>query len=118
MRPSDQIQPQDEALDRLARLAARVLDAPVAVLARGEGAELRIAAAHGLDPSAQEALQTVMRAAGCGADPEAEARRAGVTAWTAVPVGGGEGPAGVLLVADRRPRDWTAVELQHLADLG
>ncbi len=118
LRPSDQIQLQDDALDRLARLAARLLDAPVAVVARGEGAELRIVAAHGLEPAEQDALEVVMRAAGGSADPAAEARRAGVTAWTAVPVGAAEGSAGVLLVADRRPRDWTDAELQHLADLG
>jgi two-component system, cell cycle sensor histidine kinase and response regulator CckA len=120
-RPSDQILPQDEPLDRLVRVAARLLEAPLAALARREGADLHIAAAHGGDPAVPAGLEEMIRALGAGADPAAAARRAGIAAWTAVPVGSGDGAdgsAGLLLVADRRPREWTEAGLQHLADLG
>ncbi|MGH7629393.1 MAG: response regulator, partial [Gemmatimonadales bacterium] len=55
------------------------------------------------------------------ADAGSAARAAGVAAWASVPVAaaeGADGRAGLLLVADREPRDWHAAAVEHLADLG
>ncbi len=121
MQPSDPIQRQDEPLHRLAGLAARLLDAPVAVLAARDPSGLRIVATHGVDAPGQARLATLVGALSTGSDATTLAQAAGIAAWTSVPVptgDGAEGSAGLLLVADRRPRTWTAVELEHLADLG
>jgi signal transduction histidine kinase/ActR/RegA family two-component response regulator len=110
----------DEPLVRIARAAARVLDAPLAVIAAREGGELRIAGAHGSGTAGLAGLQRLVTAVGTGADPEEAARAAGIAAWTSVPVGGAETPdatAGLLLVADRRARGWAEAGLQHLGDL-
>jgi two-component system cell cycle sensor histidine kinase/response regulator CckA len=111
---------QDEPLVRIARAAARVLDAPLAVIAAREGGELRIAGAHGGGTDGLAGLQRLVAAVATGADPEEAARSAGIAAWTSVPVGGAEtsdATAGLLLVADRRARGWAEAGLQHLGDL-
>ncbi len=120
-RPSDQIPLQDEPLDRLARLAARLLETPIAAIATREAGSLRIVAAHGLDAAAETSVERLLGTLDSGGDPTAGATAAGIVAWTSVPMpgaDGAEGAAGLLLVADRRPRAWTAAEIEHLADLG
>jgi two-component system cell cycle sensor histidine kinase/response regulator CckA len=108
-------EPPDEPLDRLARLTARLLAAPIAVLARREGGELRIVAEHGAG-DARPALVALVGAV--GGDREA-ATHAGLGAWTAVPVAASQDAdaAGLLLVADRHPRTWSEAERRHLEDL-
>jgi two-component system cell cycle sensor histidine kinase/response regulator CckA len=119
MRPADYFDASDEPLERLVRLAARMLDVPVAALARREGADLCLAAAHGVDGGERAALEAVIRVAAAEGNPAAAAERAGLAAWTAVPVGAGAGgSAGLLLVADRKPRVWAEAEVQQLADIG
>jgi signal transduction histidine kinase len=118
-RPS-QPERQDEPLVRIARAAARLLDAPLAFVAAREGGELRVMAAHGAGAELSGEFQRLVKAAGAGADATAIARAAGVAAWTSVPVGGDEAPesvTGLLLVADRRARGWGEAGLQHLSDL-
>jgi signal transduction histidine kinase/CheY-like chemotaxis protein len=98
-----------------------LLDAPIAALARRDRGGLRIVADHGVDASGRAAIEAVANALGAEADPGAAARSAGLAAWSSVPVteaGETGGVAGLLLVADRRPRPWTDAELRHLADLG
>jgi signal transduction histidine kinase len=109
---------KDEPLVRIARAAARLLDAPLAFVAAREGGELRVVAAHGTGAQATE-FQRLVAAVGIGADATAVARAAGIGAWTSAPVGGEtpESVTGLLLVADRRARGWAEAGLQHLGDL-
>ena len=57
---------QDEPLVRIARAAARLLDAPLAVIAAREGGELRIAGAHGGSSDGLAGLQRLVTAIGRG----------------------------------------------------
>ncbi|MGH7628795.1 MAG: hypothetical protein ACREOF_05295, partial [Gemmatimonadales bacterium] len=60
--PSDPTNRPDETLDRIARLAARLLDAPIAALAARDPGGLRIVAAHGVGAPALAALARLLGA--------------------------------------------------------
>ncbi len=121
-RPSDPTNRQDETLDRIVRLAARLLDAPIAALAARDAGGLRIVAAHGVGAPAQATLVRLLGAVDAGTDAGSAARAAEVAAWASVPVAATDGAdattAGLLLVADRQPRDWHPAAVEHLAHLG
>ncbi len=115
-----QIDRQDEPLERLARLAARMLDAPIAALARRDGGELRLVASYAGNGPAPGGIERLVTAVGAGLDPLPAAEAAGIAAWTSVSLSSAEdvqASGGLLLVADRRPRAWTELERSHLADL-
>ena len=131
MRPSDHADRPGEPLDRLAGLAARLLDAPVAALAECEADGIRVVAAHGVGGSARSRLLPLLRSLASGASPDVVsdaaatdaairvvADRGGIAAWASLPLPVADGrSAGLLVVADRRPRVWSAAALRHLGDL-
>ncbi|HET8623385.1 MAG TPA: response regulator [Gemmatimonadales bacterium] len=117
-RPSDP-QPAEEPLNRLARFAARLLDAPFVVLGERERGSVRVVAGHGVEPHMRRGLEAMLAVLGTGDDPAPAARAAGVAAWISAPVGdGGDGVSGWVLVADRRMRRWTDIERDHLSEIG
>ncbi|HEU5170017.1 MAG TPA: response regulator [Gemmatimonadales bacterium] len=134
MRAPDQTAPasSDEPLDRLARLVARVLEAPVAAIALREGAGFRLAAAHGAGPvrggraplaglldatEADTGPRAVHDAAAAGGAERTAATAAGVRAWASVPIEWSDGKGAALCIAAPQPRGWTPAELERLAEL-
>jgi signal transduction histidine kinase/ActR/RegA family two-component response regulator len=118
MRPPDPPS-GDEPLDRFARFAARLLDAPLAALGVGEGDSMRLLASCGIEPGSRGRLEALLRALNAGDDPVRAAQMAGIAAWVSAPIAdASDGSAGCLVVADRRMRRWTDVERGHLVELG
>jgi PAS domain S-box-containing protein len=129
--------PPEEAFDRLTRLAAAVLDAPVALLSLVDSGRDFVKSQVGLpEPFATTRVidlaptfcQTVVArrsALAIGqtdADPEFACYPAvsglGVRAYAGVPLVTDDGHAlGSLCVLDFRPRDWTERDVRVLADI-
>ena len=124
------------AFPMLARLAARVCGAPVALLCAGEGAEPWFEAAHGLDPGACARGDLAAFVAHAMRSPDrltvvpdvlADARLRGnplvagslrVRFFAGKPLRGPDGrPAGVLCVIDRAPRPLTLAQRGSLIEL-
>jgi signal transduction histidine kinase len=117
MRPSDQPS-GDDTLDRFARVAARLLDAPLAALGVRNGGTLTMLASYGVEHGARVGLEAMLAAIGSGDDPTRAAQAAGIAAWVSAPVAdAADAAGGCLLVADRRMRRWTDPERGHLAEL-
>ncbi len=118
--------------DRVARLAARAVRAPVALLVcLGEGGVVLRGAARLAEPHAGSwpvpvaAVQAVVDAGAAvtvcrqeaPAVEDAALAALGGQAWLGVPVHDGAGRVlGALLAVDTAPRDWTAAEVQALED--
>ena len=128
--------PPEKQFDRLARLAARLLDTPVALVNLVTGGVQFCKSSVGLpDPWATAGLPiefglcplTVaagkpLVVADAGADPRfrdnAGVRALRVAGYAAVPLVTKEGHAvGTLCAIDDRPRQWTAADIETLQDL-
>jgi GAF domain-containing protein len=130
--------PSDPALDRLAGLTARVLDAPVAMVTIVDEERQFLASAIGLaEPLATE-RETPLSYSICQHTVSArealvlsDARQhpvlrdnlavteLGIVAYAGVPLVTRQGHAlGALCAMDRRPRAWTRDQISLLADLG
>ncbi|HET8632213.1 MAG TPA: EAL domain-containing protein, partial [Thermomicrobiales bacterium] len=129
--------PPEEAFDRLTRLAARLLHAPVAAIALADEARLFVKSQVGLpEPWASRREVPLARSFGryvvASGEPlvvadaathplvrdEPALRARGPAAYAGVPlVAAGGLVLGVLSAADGRPRAWTAEQIATLADL-
>jgi GAF domain-containing protein len=129
--------PPNIAFDRLTRLAAELLDAPVALLTLVEEDRQFFVSSHGLDEPLRSTRQTPLEYSICqhtvaGGRPLVigDARRdlrldgnlavteLGVAAYAGMPLVTPDGQAvGTLCVVDFVPRDWTDDKLAILADL-
>ena len=128
----------DAGLDRLVRMAARGLRAPMAFLAIVDEARDVFRAAHGLPAVVAEAGEvrgrTICHHTLAEATPEAPlvladthadprhreaplVRDHGARAYVGAPLYWGGQPVGALCVADLEPRTWTADEVALLQDL-
>lgn len=134
LRPADALEDApDELFDRIAHLATRLLDVPIAFVALLDAEAIRIRSCLGIDLAGtvvprDDALWTAPGAAQAPwaiADVHGEARLVssailvadpGLRAFAGVPLSTRDGRAiGSLGVLDRRTRDFTP---QHLTDLG
>jgi PAS domain S-box-containing protein len=126
----------EEAFDRLARLAARLLDAPIALVTLVDADRLFLKACLGLPEPWASARQLPLSHSLCqrllatgqplvigdvGADPLARGNQAvvelGVAAYLGIPLRFGGQVLGSLCVADRQPRAWTDDDVAVLADV-
>jgi PAS domain S-box-containing protein len=126
----------EEAFDRLARLAARLLDAPIALVTLVDTDRLFLKACLGLPEPWASARQLPLSHSLCqrllvtgqplvlgdvGADPLARGNRAiaefGVAAYLGIPLRFGGQVLGSVCVADRQPRAWTDDDVAVLADV-
>jgi two-component system, cell cycle sensor histidine kinase and response regulator CckA len=126
----------DAALDRLTRLAARVLRVPISLISLPAGDSMLFKSASGL-PSSIAGMAVPLDATLCrvpletgeplvlqdaSGDPRVRpgspAAMLGARAYAAVPLcrSGGE-KVGVFAVVDTEPRAWTDVEMEMLRDL-
>jgi diguanylate cyclase (GGDEF)-like protein len=126
-----------EALDRLCRLAARVLEVPMALVTMVDGAKMVILGQSGLEGELAVERELPLSRTFCQhavsmrrklvipdarLDPLVRDNPAvheyGVIAYAGVPLLLEDGEAaGALCVVDREPREWTADELRILDDL-
>lgn len=112
------------------RLARRIAGAASAALYLPSGDETE--ARWWSDPASGDALQCWLEeitravpegpwavADAAGVDPHLRtlSEEAGIAAWAVVPVPGRPAPAGRLFVSDTRARDWTAEQLDDLAEV-
>jgi PAS domain S-box-containing protein len=128
--------PAEEAFDRLARLAARVLDVAIAVVSLVDEDRQFLKACVGLPEPWASARQTPLSHALCQqllvtrqplvirdlrrdlpARDNQLTLELGVAAYLGVPLIVSGHVLGAFCVADRRPRDWTADHLAILSDL-
>ena len=129
--------PAEDAFDRLARLAARLLDVPIALVSLVEDDRQFFKACVGLPEPWASARQTQLSHSLCqhlvvtrqpllirDTRRDAVARDnqfivdLGVAAYLGIPLIDSLGHVlGSLCVADRRPRDWTADQVAILTDL-
>jgi PAS domain S-box-containing protein len=126
----------EEAFDRLARLAARLLVAPIALVTLVDSDRLFLKACLGLPEPWASARQLPLSHSLCQrqlatgqplvlgdvrADPLARGNQAvselGVAAYLGIPLRFGGQVVGSLCVTDRQRRDWTDVDVAVLADL-
>jgi PAS domain S-box-containing protein len=126
----------EEAFDRLARLAARLLAAPIALVTLVDSDRLFLKACLGLPEPWASARQLPLSHSLCqrllvtgqplvigdvGADPLARGNQAvaefGVAAYLGIPLRFGGEVVGSLCVADRQPRGWTEEDVAVLADV-
>jgi PAS domain S-box-containing protein len=126
----------EEAFDRLARLAARLLDAPIALVTLVDSDRLFLKACQGLPQPWASARQLPLSHSLCqrllatgqplvigdvGADPLARGNQAvaefGVAAYLGIPLRFAGQVVGSLCVADRQPRGWTEDDVAVLADV-
>jgi PAS domain S-box-containing protein len=126
----------EEAFDRLARLAARVLGAPIALVTLVDRDRQFLKACLGLPEPWASARQLPLSHSLCQRllvtgqplvigdvrhDPLARGNQAvselGVAAYLGIPLRLAGQVLGSLCVADRRPRDWTADDVAALADV-
>jgi PAS domain S-box-containing protein len=130
--------PAEEAFDRVARMAARLLDVPIALVPLIEDDRQFFKACVGLPEPWASARQTPLSHSLCqhvlvarqplaigdtGRDPLARenplVRELGLAAYLGVPLIDASGYAlGSMCVADHRPRDWTPEQVAILTDLG
>jgi PAS domain S-box-containing protein len=129
--------PAEAVFDRLARLAARMLNAPIAILSLMDQERQFFKAAHGLpEPWASERQAPIstsmcryvlvtgqplvigdLRWDALGSD-NAFLAGLGAVAYMGTPLVSSTGHiVGAFCVADRRPRDWTAEDLASLRDM-
>jgi len=118
-----------EPLDRLVRLASRLLDAPAALvtLSGRECQHPRGSVGLAAVPGGEAQLAACCRLAAAGPGEPLEADDAGppggevpgepFRAWLAVPLAGGGRVVGALCVADTRARRWSEGDRQALCDL-
>lgn len=129
--------PPEEAFDRLTRLAARLLDAPTALLTLVDERVQYFKSTHGMPPALAGVRQTPLSYSICARvvssgqplivpDLEQHAELAshpmvtefGVRAYAGYPVATADGrTVGSFCVADTRPHPWGEGELAALADL-
>ena len=129
--------PATEAFDRLVRLAARVLECPIALLSLIDADRQFFKASFGLPEDLATARQTPLthsicqyavaredRLVVCDAmvehwlDDNLAVREFGIRAYAGVPLMSTDGHAiGTLCVADFVPREWTAGQIANLEDL-
>ncbi len=129
--------PPDESFDALVRLAARLLDAPVALISLVDAEREFLAAQLGVpEPFASRrewplthslsryavANKAPLAVADARADPVLRDSLAiaelGIVAFAAVPLNAASGHAiGAIAVADRRSRSWTEEQLELLHEL-
>lgn len=123
--------PEAEALDRLTRLAARTLDAPVAWVCLAEPAGLSLRGAVGVPDLAQAhrgpplpfcrhvlASGEALAVDDAAAHPLWDGERSAQLAYLGAPLlADAGGVLGSLCVADTRARRWTADEAETLRDL-
>jgi len=129
--------PPDEAFDRLAKLAARVLHAPIAMVSLVDRDRQFFASAVGLPEPWASRRQTPLSHSFCrhavvsGAplivndareDPVLRdccgIRDLGIVSYAGIPLITAEGHAlGTLCVGDREPRTWTSDQVRVLEDL-
>ena len=126
----------EEAFDRLARLAARLLAAPIALVTLVDTDRLFLKACLGLPEPWASARQLPLSHSLChrllateqplvigdvGADPFAQGNQAvvelGVAAYLGIPLRFAGQVLGSLCVADRQPRQWTQDDVAVLADM-
>ena len=126
----------EEAFDRLARLAARLLAAPIVLVTLVDADRLFLKACLGLPEPWASARQLPLSLSLCqrllvtgrplvlgdvGADPLARGNQAvvelGVAAYLGIPLRFGGQVVGSLCVADRQPRGWTDDDVGVLADV-
>jgi PAS domain S-box-containing protein len=126
----------EEAFDRLARLAARLLAAPIALVTLVDADRLFLKACLGLPEPWASARQLPLSHSLCqrllvtgqplvigevGADPLARGNQAvaefGVAAYLGIPLRFAGQVVGSLCVADRQPRGWTEEDVAVLADV-
>jgi PAS domain S-box-containing protein len=126
----------EEAFDRLARLAARLLNAPIALVTLVDTDRLFLKACLGLPEPWASARQLPLSHSLChrllatgqplvigdvGADPLARGNQAvvelGVAAYLGIPLRFAGQVLGSLCVADRQPRAWTAEDVAVLTDV-
>jgi PAS domain S-box-containing protein len=126
----------EEAFDRLARLAARLLAAPIALVTLVDADRLFLKACLGLPQPWASARQLPLSHSLCqrllatgqplaigdvGADPLARGNQAvaefGVAAYLGIPLRFAGQVVGSLCVADRQPRGWTEEDVAVLADV-
>ena len=129
--------PAEDAFDRVARMAARLLDVPIALVPLIEDDRQFFKACVGLPEPWASARQTPLSHSLCqhvlvarqplaiadtGRDPLARdnplVRELGLAAYLGVPLIDASGYAlGSMCVADHRPRDWTPEQVAILTDL-
>jgi PAS domain S-box-containing protein len=129
--------PPEESFDRLTRLAARLVGAPVALVSMIDGQRQFFTSQYGLGEPWASARQTPLSHSFCqyvvasGERLVVEDARAhpllagnlaidelGVAAYAGMPLRAAAGPVlGSFCVIDHRPRAWTPEELATLADL-
>ncbi|MBW3534047.1 MAG: PAS domain S-box protein [Gemmatimonadetes bacterium] len=132
MDPVGAADPTAEAGDRLCRLAARLLDAPAAILSLPDGQRPVLAGRHGIPPSDWSERSPLFAAL---AGLEGDSLRVedvgghellredplhldlGISSFLAVPVPAMEGGAGSLCVLSREPRHWTPEDLRDLEEV-
>jgi PAS domain S-box-containing protein len=126
----------EEAFDRLARLAARLLHAPIALVTLVAADRLFLKACLGLPEPWASARQLPLSHSLCHwqlatgqplviadvrADPLAQGSQAvselGVAAYLGIPLRFAGQVVGSLCVTDRQPRDWTDDDVAVLADV-
>ena len=126
----------EEAFDRLARLAARLLAAPITLVTLVDSDRLFLKACLGLPEPWASARQLPLSHSLCqrlldtgqplvigdvAADPLARGNQAvvelGVAAYLGIPLRFGGQVLGSLCVADRQPRGWTDDDVAVLADV-
>jgi PAS domain S-box-containing protein len=126
----------EEAFDRLARLAARLLTAPIALVTLVDADRLFLKACLGLPEPWASARQLPLSHSLCQrllatgqplvlsdvhADPLARGNQAvaefGVAAYLGIPLQFAGQVVGSLCVADRQPRGWTEEDVAVLADV-
>jgi PAS domain S-box-containing protein len=129
--------PPEEAFDRLTRLAARLLAAPIALFALVAEDRVFFKSAFGLPgelaaergvPVANAVCASTLGAPGpvlisdLGADPATAGSpfaRYGARSYAGVPLVTSDGhPVGTFCVIDTRPRRWTSDDVDALRDLG
>jgi hypothetical protein len=129
--------PAEEALDRLARLAARLLDAPTALVSLVDAERQFFKSALGLSEPWASARETPLSYSFCRHAVESSApfvvpnarehplvrdnpaiEALGVEAYAGVPLLDSQGHAlGTLCVIDSHPREWTPAQLETLREL-
>ena len=123
--------PSDESLDRLARIAATALRAPIALVSLGSRDHRRLAGAAGLSPQRRRRVSPcadVACDAGVVSVADLRSERPSATspllvelsavAYAAVAVQASVGTVrGSLSVIDTEPREWTTADLATLEDL-
>ncbi|HEX6240766.1 MAG TPA: GAF domain-containing protein, partial [Polyangiales bacterium] len=126
----------EEVFDRLTRLAARLLDAPTAVVSLIDAKRQFLKSSHGLGGVPGAERNTPLTHSFCKYTvatnqplvvenaPEHPLVRDnlavseyGVRAYAGVPIGAGDQPLGALCVVDQKPRAWSSDQVQLLRDL-